>query len=126
MTIRRRRVIPRSFLVAVLGMVVWWWRDTPDEESEDLGFGTMYDRIATRYDLANRVMSLGLDQSWRRYLVARLELQKEDRVLDLATGTADVAMLEAVTVQRVRGIDPSENMLQIGREKVKKANLNVT
>ena len=84
------------------------------------GSGAMFDRIAGRYDLLNRVMTFGLDHGWRRRTVAALALREGSRVLDLATGTADMA-LEVLRQQpnaTVVGVDPSENMLAVGREKV--------
>lgn len=89
------------------------------------GSGAMFDRIAGRYDLLNRLTSLGSDRRWRRRLVAALELRPGDRVLDLATGTADVA-LEVLRQQpevTVEGIDPSRQMLEHGREKIRRAGL---
>ena len=60
---------------------------------QTMGSGAMFDRIARRYDLLNRVMSLGMDRRWRRRLVTSLgTLTAGDRVLDVATGTADVAL----------------------------------
>ncbi|KAH8047276.1 2-octaprenyl-6-methoxy-1,4-benzoquinone methylase [Aureococcus anophagefferens] len=94
--------------------------------AEDLGTGQMFNRIARRYDLANKFMSLGMDQGWRRGLVAALELAPSDRVLDLATGTADVAILEGAAGPAVLGVDPSANMLAIGRTKVAAAGLDGT
>ena len=94
------------------------------EAAEDLGTGQMFNRIAKRYDLANKFMSLGMDQGWRRGMVGALALRASDRVLDLATGTADVAILEGATANKVVGVDPSENMLAIGRQKVSAAGLD--
>lgn len=90
-----------------------------------LGSGQMFDGIAARYDLVNRVISLGIDQSWRRRTVSSLRLGPGARVLDLATGTADLALLVARSEPsaRVVGLDPSEKMLAIGRTKVEKAGL---
>jgi demethylmenaquinone methyltransferase / 2-methoxy-6-polyprenyl-1,4-benzoquinol methylase len=93
------------------------------EPNPTLGSGQMFDGIAARYDLVNRVISLGIDQSWRRRTVRSLELGANARVLDLATGTADMALLVArsVPTAHVVGLDPSEKMLEIGRSKVAKA-----
>jgi demethylmenaquinone methyltransferase/2-methoxy-6-polyprenyl-1,4-benzoquinol methylase len=79
----------------------------------------MFDAIAPRYDLLNRVLSLGIDQMWRRQAVALLRVEQPKRILDVATGTADLA-IQAMGLQpeRVVGVDISEAMLQIGREKV--------
>jgi demethylmenaquinone methyltransferase / 2-methoxy-6-polyprenyl-1,4-benzoquinol methylase len=83
------------------------------------GSGAMFDRIARRYDLLNRVLSLGLDRRWRRLTVDALELQPGQRVLDLATGTGDLAlaMLHRCPEARVIGLDPSPAMLARARDK---------
>ena len=85
-----------------------------------MGSGQMFDRIAPRYDLLNRIMSGGLDQGWRRKLVRLVEAPDHARLLDLATGTADVAIALAANYgdAQVVGSDPSENMLGVGREKL--------
>lgn len=89
------------------------------------GSGQMFDAIAPRYDLLNRLLSLGIDQRWRRLLVRRLELTPGARVLDHATGTADLALLIARShpTVRVLGLDPSTEMLRIGLAKVAAAGL---
>jgi demethylmenaquinone methyltransferase/2-methoxy-6-polyprenyl-1,4-benzoquinol methylase len=89
------------------------------------GSGEMFDRIALRYDLVNRIMSFGIDQRWRTRTVDALELVPGNRVLDLATGTADLALKIANRQPGVRivGLDPSQGMLSIGREKVTRENL---
>ncbi len=89
----------------------------------------MFDGIAERYDLLNRMISLGIDQSWRRKTVAALGLADAPgtpRVLDLATGTADLALLTARSLphSHVVGIDPSLNMMAVGRRKVAAAALS--
>jgi len=80
----------------------------------------MFDRIANRYDLLNRIISLGIDRRWRRKAVASLRLQPGELLVDLATGTGDVALEAARQVAglRVVGVDPSEKMLAVGRTKV--------
>ncbi|HTE51591.1 MAG TPA: ubiquinone/menaquinone biosynthesis methyltransferase [Kofleriaceae bacterium] len=84
------------------------------------GSGAMFDRIARRYDLLNRVLSLGLDQRWRRSTVAALRLEPGHRALDLATGTGDLAlaMLRRCPEATVVGLDPSAEMLARAREKL--------
>jgi demethylmenaquinone methyltransferase/2-methoxy-6-polyprenyl-1,4-benzoquinol methylase len=86
-----------------------------------MGSGQMFDRIAPRYDLLNRIMSGGLDQGWRRKLVRLVEAPDHARLLDLATGTGDVAIALAANYgdAEVVGSDPSENMLAVGREKLR-------
>jgi demethylmenaquinone methyltransferase/2-methoxy-6-polyprenyl-1,4-benzoquinol methylase len=85
----------------------------------------MFDAIAPRYDLLNRILSLGIDRRWRRLAVDSLELQPGARVLDHATGTGDLAILTAQlhTTVDVLGLDPSPEMLRIGRAKVAQAGL---
>ncbi len=86
----------------------------------------MFDGIAERYDLLNRLISLGIDQSWRRRTVAALQLADTGRVLDLATGTADLAILTAKTHPscEVVGVDPSVGMMDVGRRKVEALGLS--
>ncbi|HFE44245.1 MAG TPA: ubiquinone/menaquinone biosynthesis methyltransferase [Nannocystis exedens] len=100
----------------------------PGDAARKLGSGAMFDGIAGRYDLLNRVMSLGLDGRWRRALVGALckDLPAAARILDVATGTADVALAlaaESPSLQ-VIGVDPSEQMLAHGREKIATAGLD--
>ena len=79
----------------------------------------MFDSIAPRYDLLNRVLSGGIDQRWRRLVIKTLLEVSPQKVLDLATGTADLAILAAQEgVDQVTGADISEEMLAVGREKV--------
>jgi demethylmenaquinone methyltransferase/2-methoxy-6-polyprenyl-1,4-benzoquinol methylase len=89
------------------------------------GSGQMFDGIAERYDLVNRVISLGIDQSWRKKTVKALELEAGARVLDLATGTGDLAIMVAQTHPEVTvvGVDPSAKMLEVGQKKVAEAGL---
>jgi len=81
----------------------------------------MFDAIAGRYDFLNHLLSAGLDNRWRRQAVEALQLTGRETVLDLCTGTADLA-LAAMTGQRrarrVVGIDFSAAMLRIGKMKI--------
>lgn len=94
-------------------------------ELAPLGSGAMFDQIAPRYDLVNRVLSLGLDQRWRRRVVRSLLLGERPRVLDVATGTGDlaIAIARACPGAEVVGLDPSPRMLDIGRAKLARAGL---
>jgi demethylmenaquinone methyltransferase/2-methoxy-6-polyprenyl-1,4-benzoquinol methylase len=90
------------------------------------GSGAMFDAIAARYDLVNRVISLGVDQSWRKKTVRSLNLRTSARVLDLATGTADLALMIAARAEgsTVVGLDPSAAMLAVGQRKIEKKGLS--
>jgi demethylmenaquinone methyltransferase/2-methoxy-6-polyprenyl-1,4-benzoquinol methylase len=79
----------------------------------------MFDNISPKYDLLNRLFSLGIDQGWRRKVVRLLGKEPVDHLLDVATGTADLAIMASKKAKRVTGIDISEGMLSHGREKVK-------
>ena len=83
------------------------------------GSGAMFDQIASRYDRLNRILSLGLDNSWRRAAVAALVLQPGYKILDVATGTGDLAFEIANSCERVAvvGSDPSPNMLAVAEAK---------
>jgi demethylmenaquinone methyltransferase/2-methoxy-6-polyprenyl-1,4-benzoquinol methylase len=85
------------------------------------GSGAMFDAIAPRYDLLNRLMSFGVDGRWRKRTVKALALgDGPSRVLDLATGTGDLAFAIAKKHPQahVIGVDPSVGMLGIGQKKV--------
>jgi demethylmenaquinone methyltransferase / 2-methoxy-6-polyprenyl-1,4-benzoquinol methylase len=85
----------------------------------------MFDAIAPRYDLLNRVLSAGLDQRWRKRAVEALALAGEATVLDLCTGTADlaIAIAERHPGASVTGVDFSSAMLARGLGKLKKSDL---
>lgn len=84
------------------------------------GSGAMFDRIADRYDMLNRIMSLGMDRGWRKQLVRSLDAGPDACFLDVATGTADVALALAKTypTSTVVGLDASQGMIDVGRGKV--------
>jgi demethylmenaquinone methyltransferase / 2-methoxy-6-polyprenyl-1,4-benzoquinol methylase len=73
--------------------------------------GRMFDRIAPTYDLLNTILSLSLDKAWRRAAVDLLEIRTGDTVLDIATGTGDLAFSAAFDGANVIGIDLSRQML---------------
>jgi len=84
----------------------------------------MFDNISKRYDLLNHVLSLNIDKGWRKKVVAMVKADDPQRVLDVATGTADLAIALGKAMQaEVKGLDISAGMLEVGREKVAKANL---
>jgi len=86
---------------------------------------TMFDTIAPYYDFLNRFLSLGVDVYWRKRAINMLSKDKYDRILDIATGTADMAieMNKQLDVEEIVGLDLSANMVEIGNKKIKKRNL---
>ncbi|KAL3944979.1 MAG: hypothetical protein SGBAC_000955 [Bacillariaceae sp.] len=127
------------FLVPVLASVIL--NIIFEKPPTDHGKGTMFDMIATRYDFINRALALNMDIGWRKRMIAEVTSQGSlfdassrgqeiVKVLDLATGTADVAILFAEAYRdtkmegstkrdlHILGIDPSINMITVGREKV--------
>ena len=84
----------------------------------------MFDNIAGNYDFLNHFLSMGIDIYWRKKLVKRLTKQAPKNILDVATGTGDlaIAMLKA-TPDKITGIDISNGMLEIGRKKIKEKGL---
>jgi len=96
-----------------------------NEMGESASNRLMFSRIARRYDLINRIISLGFDVGWRRKMAEAIQAPPNPRILDLATGTGDVAL--AIVKQypdaNVVGIDVCEDMLEIGREKVARKRL---
>ena len=82
----------------------------------------MFDGIARRYDLLNHLLSLGIDRGWRRRVVRMVRLHRPAEILDMATGAGDLASMlaEACPAAQITGIDLSERMLAIGREKVER------
>ena len=85
----------------------------------------MFDHIAPAYDRLNRLMSLGIDRSWRRTALKWLRPHRPALVLDVATGTGDFAIqaCRMLPSASLTGIDLSEGMMQVGRRKVEQAGL---
>ena len=81
----------------------------------------MFNAIAPRYDLLNRLLSIGIDRHWRKVAVREFEPLENKKYLDMATGTADVALefvkFHAKPTQNI-GIDFSVSMLKLGRQKI--------
>jgi demethylmenaquinone methyltransferase / 2-methoxy-6-polyprenyl-1,4-benzoquinol methylase len=80
----------------------------------------MFDSISKRYDFLNHFLSLGIDKLWRRKVVRVIGKSNPLKIIDLATGTGDLAIAaSAIENSKVDGIDISEQMLEIGRKKIK-------
>lgn len=93
----------------------------PLEEKKNIG--QLFDRIAGTYDSFNHLLSLNIDRRWRRKAVSRLS--KAEKLLDVAIGTADLAieLMKQGKADFIDGIDLSEGMMKIGREKVERKKL---
>ncbi len=84
----------------------------------------MFNNIAYRYDFLNFFFSIGIDTSWRKKVVSILETVNPETLLDVATGTGDLAIAGSeLNVRHIHGVDISEGMLEIGRRKLEKAGL---
>ncbi len=94
-------------------------------QSKKSQVATMFNNIAPNYDFLNHFLSLGIDILWRRKAIRQLKKLQPKIVLDIATGTGDFA-IEALRLhpEKVIGIDISEGMLEIGREKMIQRKLN--
>ncbi|HTK28326.1 MAG TPA: bifunctional demethylmenaquinone methyltransferase/2-methoxy-6-polyprenyl-1,4-benzoquinol methylase UbiE [Vicinamibacterales bacterium] len=89
----------------------------------------MFDAIAGRYDFLNHLLSAGIDRRWRRRAIRSLALTGRERVLDLCTGTADLAIAARTArpgAARVLGVDFAGAMLAIGQDKIRRAALERT
>ncbi len=85
----------------------------------------MFDNISGSYDFLNRFLSLNIDRFWRRKLVGNLSKRKNTKILDVATGTADLAIEASKTgAKKIIGIDLSAKMLNIGQKKLVKKKLD--
>jgi demethylmenaquinone methyltransferase / 2-methoxy-6-polyprenyl-1,4-benzoquinol methylase len=100
---------------------------TADVSKSPQRIAGMFDAIAARYDLLNHLLSAGIDVRWRARAIAALRLRGRERVLDLCTGTADLAIAAARgrphAAARVVGVDFAGAMLRVGRDKICRAGL---
>ncbi len=99
-----------------------------DQENKKEQVSRMFDNIAHRYDLLNRFLSLGIDKIWRKKALQQLSGHTIHRLLDVATGTADLAIAAAQTLKpkKITGIDISKEMLRFGQKKIKTKSLDKT
>lgn len=85
----------------------------------------MFNNIAGKYDLLNHVLSMNIDKLWRKKVVRKLQEHKVRRILDVATGTGDLAIAALrANPERVDGIDISDGMLEVGKTKIRQRGLN--
>lgn len=113
--------------LAAIGIHYWLFANVATPPP-DFGSGDMFDKIAPNYDLVNRVLAINMDVGWRKVMVEKVKQRTfgNPKILDLATGTADVALLlaEGIPGSTVIGVDPSNKMLDVGRVKVKDRELD--
>ena len=87
----------------------------------------MFDNIAPRYDLLNHLLSFGIDKIWRKNVVKQLKGLTAPLVLDVATGTGDLAIeITKIDPVAVYGVDLSQEMLNIARKKIEKKRMHMT
>ena len=98
------------------------YKEKPEGKKEQIA--EMFNNISKRYDLLNHILSLGIDILWRKKAIKMLKPYKPKLILDIATGTGDFA-IEALALDpdQVIGVDISEGMLAMGKEKIKKKGL---
>lgn len=85
----------------------------------------MFNSIARNYDFLNHFLSFGIDVLWRRRLIRELKKYKPSKILDIATGTADLAIMASkIKDAEIVGVDLSSGMIEVGKEKVERKNLN--
>jgi demethylmenaquinone methyltransferase / 2-methoxy-6-polyprenyl-1,4-benzoquinol methylase len=94
--------------------------DAASVESKKNQVAGMFDSIAPKYDFVNRFLSAGIDITWRKKAIGFLKDIAPKKILDVATGTADVAIMaeKILAPKEIIGIDISDGMLEIGRQKI--------
>lgn len=100
------------------------YKDSSDSKKEQVA--DMFDSISGKYDFLNRLLSGGVDIYWRKKALGMIKDRKNDLVLDIATGTGDLAIEanKTLKVDKIIGVDISEGMLNVGKEKIKKLGLS--
>ena len=84
----------------------------------------MFNNIAPKYDFLNHVLSMGIDIKWRNRVNKMLHSEKVESILDIATGTGDLALTLHKDGVKIKGLDISEGMLEVGRQKIKEKGLD--
>jgi demethylmenaquinone methyltransferase/2-methoxy-6-polyprenyl-1,4-benzoquinol methylase len=101
--------------------------DTASQLGKKAQVAEMFNDIAGRYDFLNHFLSMGIDRGWRRKAIAEVTQVNPANVLDVATGTGDMAIAMAAAHKcKITGVDIAEQMLEVGRKKVAAKNLSDT
>ena len=96
------------------------------EQKKNEDVSKLFDEISPKYDFLNHFLSFGIDKIWRKKLIKLVRNEKPSRILDVATGTADLAIYAARYIENthISGIDISKKMLEVGEQKIKLLNLH--
>ena len=108
-----------------MSKVVKPYKDSSAGKKEQVA--TMFDNISKEYDGLNRVISFGIDVSWRKKVTKIVGKNNPKQILDIATGTGDLAlMMSQLKPDKITGLDISAGMLEVGKQKIAKAQLSDT
>jgi len=106
-----------------MGTKVKPYADSADSKKQQVA--QMFDNISVRYDFLNHLLSFNIDKLWRKKVVRMASRRAPKQILDVATGTADLALaLRQTDAQNIVGVDISAGMLDIGRQKIKQRRLD--
>lgn len=99
--------------------------DTASNLSKKAQVAEMFNNIAGRYDFLNHFLSLGIDKGWRKKAIHEVSMANPHAILDVATGTGDMAIAAAKLLpKRIIGIDIADQMLDVGRKKINEQHLD--
>jgi demethylmenaquinone methyltransferase / 2-methoxy-6-polyprenyl-1,4-benzoquinol methylase len=113
-----------NFLIQKMGTTVVPYKEKDASKKEQIS--EMFDNISPKYDFLNHLLSGGIDFYWRRKAISMLKELAPKKILDIATGTGDLA-IEAnkqLKPEKIIGVDISEGMLEVGRQKMKKLGID--
>jgi len=106
-----------------MGIDVKPYKDRDNSRKEQVT--QMFDNISGNYDFMNRIMTFGIDIKWRKKVVKMVAETNAKKILDIATGTGDFAiMLAGINPDKIVGLDISEGMLEVGKNKIKEKQLD--
>lgn len=99
--------------------------DSKSDLSKKAQVADMFNNIAAKYDFLNHLLSMGIDKGWRRKAIAEVKEVNPNVILDVATGTGDLAIAASkIKPQHIVGVDIAEQMLEVGRKKIKEKGLD--